>query len=271
MKIPKLEVELELQLPAFATATATPDLSCICNLHLSSRQCQIFNPLSLGRNQTHILMDISRIHSHCTITPTLSWLLSFCAKFWKCKGKILQLFFFFLTTTAAHGSSQAQGLIRAAATTWPQQSQIWASCATYAAACNTKSSSHRVRPGIEPESSWILVRFLTHWATRSPNAGSLTHCAGAGIEPASQSSPDTATPTVGIPTVGYLTLCTTVGTLRVLQLCFLFSRLFRLFWISYNSIWILGSVQFVDFYKEADRFWQGLSWICRSIWEVLPF
>ena len=95
MKIPKLEVELELQLPAFATATATPDLSCICNLHLSSRQCQIFNPLSLGRNQTHILMDISRIHLHCTITPTLSWLLSFCAKFWKCKGKILQLFFFF--------------------------------------------------------------------------------------------------------------------------------------------------------------------------------
>jgi len=32
----------ELQLPAYATARATRDPSHICNLHHSSRQCQIF-------------------------------------------------------------------------------------------------------------------------------------------------------------------------------------------------------------------------------------
>ena len=44
MEVPRLGAELELQLPA--TATATQDLSCICNLHHSSQQCQIPNPLS---------------------------------------------------------------------------------------------------------------------------------------------------------------------------------------------------------------------------------
>ena len=34
------------QLPACATATATQDLSCVCDFHHSSRQCQILNPLN---------------------------------------------------------------------------------------------------------------------------------------------------------------------------------------------------------------------------------
>ena len=38
MDIPRLGVELEMQLPNYTTATAMPDLSCICNLHHSSRQ-----------------------------------------------------------------------------------------------------------------------------------------------------------------------------------------------------------------------------------------
>ena len=54
MEIPRPGVELELQLPAYATAiataTATPDLSCVCNVHSSSRQCQILNPLSEARD-----------------------------------------------------------------------------------------------------------------------------------------------------------------------------------------------------------------------------
>ena len=41
------------------TATAMPDLSWVCNLHLSSRQCRILNPLSEVRDQTHVLMDTS--------------------------------------------------------------------------------------------------------------------------------------------------------------------------------------------------------------------
>ena len=41
----------------------------------------------------------------------------------------------------------------------PQLCQIQAMSTTYTAACNDRS------PGIKPASSWILVRFLTHWAT----------------------------------------------------------------------------------------------------------
>ena len=56
-EVPRLEIELELQLLAYTTATATPDLSCVYNLHHSSRQCQMLNPLNEARVQTHILTD----------------------------------------------------------------------------------------------------------------------------------------------------------------------------------------------------------------------
>ena len=46
MEVPRPGVESELQLPAYATATAMPDPSHVCDLHPSSWQCQILNPLS---------------------------------------------------------------------------------------------------------------------------------------------------------------------------------------------------------------------------------
>jgi len=64
MEVPRLGVELELQLLAYTTATATLDLSCICNLHHSSWQHRILNPLSKARDQTHILMDSSQVRFH---------------------------------------------------------------------------------------------------------------------------------------------------------------------------------------------------------------
>ena len=64
MEVPRLGVELELQLQAYATAKATLDLNHICDLHHSSQQCQIFNPLSEARDETHILMDTSQVHYH---------------------------------------------------------------------------------------------------------------------------------------------------------------------------------------------------------------
>ena len=70
MEVPRLGVELEPQLPAYTTTIATWDPSCGCNLHRSSRQCQIFNPSSEARDQTHILTDTSRIHFHCATTGT---------------------------------------------------------------------------------------------------------------------------------------------------------------------------------------------------------
>ena len=61
MEVPRLGGKSELQLLANATATATPDLSHICNLHCSSWQCWILNPLSRAKDGTRILMDTSRV------------------------------------------------------------------------------------------------------------------------------------------------------------------------------------------------------------------
>ena len=55
---------------AFATATTTQDPSCVCNLHHSSRQCQILNPPSKARNLTRNLIVPSWICFHCTTTGT---------------------------------------------------------------------------------------------------------------------------------------------------------------------------------------------------------
>ena len=61
MEVLRLGVESEQQLPAYATATAMPDLSHVCNLHHSSWQHLILNPLSETRDRTHILMDTSQV------------------------------------------------------------------------------------------------------------------------------------------------------------------------------------------------------------------
>ena len=61
MDVPRLGVQSELQLLAYATVTATRDPSRICDLHCSSWQCQILNPLSKGRDRTHVLIDTSRV------------------------------------------------------------------------------------------------------------------------------------------------------------------------------------------------------------------
>ena len=70
--------EWELQLLAYTIATAMRDPSHICNLHHSSRQCQITDPLNKARDGTHILMDTSQICFHCTTmgTPTSCFLIS---------------------------------------------------------------------------------------------------------------------------------------------------------------------------------------------------
>jgi len=55
MEVPRLGVKSELQLLAYTTATATQNPSHICNLHHSSQQHQILNPLSKARDQTRSL------------------------------------------------------------------------------------------------------------------------------------------------------------------------------------------------------------------------
>ena len=72
MEVPRLGVESELQMPAYTTATVTAmqDLSRVCDLHHSSWQCWILNPLSEARYQTHNLMLPSQIHFCCAMTGT---------------------------------------------------------------------------------------------------------------------------------------------------------------------------------------------------------
>ena len=79
MKVPRLGVESELQLPACSTATATWDLRYVCDLHCSSWQRQILNPLSEAGDGTGILMDTDQIHnllSHNRNSPNCFILMS---------------------------------------------------------------------------------------------------------------------------------------------------------------------------------------------------
>ena len=69
---------MELQLLACAMATAMWDLSHICDLHHSSWQRWILNPLREARDRTCNLMVTSQIHLCCITMGTpdsLSYLL----------------------------------------------------------------------------------------------------------------------------------------------------------------------------------------------------
>ena len=59
MEVPSLGAESELQLPAYATvtATATPDPRFVFDLHHSSWQRWMLDPLSMAMDRTYILMD----------------------------------------------------------------------------------------------------------------------------------------------------------------------------------------------------------------------
>ena len=63
VEVPRPAVKSKLQLPAYASATALQDASCICNLHHSSWQHRMLNPLSEARDRTHILIDTSHVHN----------------------------------------------------------------------------------------------------------------------------------------------------------------------------------------------------------------
>ena len=63
MEVPRPGVESELHLPAYTTATTSRDPSHDCDLHHSSWQCWISDPLNEARDPTHILMDTSQFVS----------------------------------------------------------------------------------------------------------------------------------------------------------------------------------------------------------------
>ena len=63
MEVPRLGIRLELQLLSYTPASATQiQASRICDLHHSSLQWWILNPLSEARGHTHVLMDTSWVY-----------------------------------------------------------------------------------------------------------------------------------------------------------------------------------------------------------------
>ena len=62
---PRLGVESELQLLAYTTATTMQDPSHVCDLHYSSWQCRILNPMCGARDRTNILKDPSQVRLCC--------------------------------------------------------------------------------------------------------------------------------------------------------------------------------------------------------------
>jgi len=71
MEVPRLGFKSELQLPVvYATATAMQDLSHICNLHHSSWQHRILNPLNEARDPTWVLVDTSWVFYQWATTGT---------------------------------------------------------------------------------------------------------------------------------------------------------------------------------------------------------
>ena len=93
-----------------------------------------------------------------------------CLQVFFCRTRLWEFFFFFYTAApVAYGSSRAKGWIRAEAAgpaSQPHQCRIWAASVPYTTAHgNTGFLTHQVRPRIEPASLWILVGFLTCWAT----------------------------------------------------------------------------------------------------------
>ena len=61
MEVPRLGVQSESKLLAYTTAITMWDLRQVWDLHHSSQQRQILNPLSGARDWTCILMDAGQI------------------------------------------------------------------------------------------------------------------------------------------------------------------------------------------------------------------
>ena len=89
--------------------TGTQDQSPVCDLHHSSQQCQIPDPWSEVRDQTHILMDTIWIRFHCATMGT-SWQIYYLFIY-----LFICLFAFSRAALTAYGGSQARGRIRAIA------------------------------------------------------------------------------------------------------------------------------------------------------------
>ena len=125
----------------------------------------------LERLQSNCLKDRDPGHSsqNSQHSPTYLWILFV----WinrhqkRISCAIFFLFFFsfffglFRAIPMAYGSSQARAQMGATAASLCHSHTRFASVTYTRAHGSTRSLTHWARPGIEPESSWILVRFVS--------------------------------------------------------------------------------------------------------------
>ena len=78
-----------------------PDPSCICDLHHSSRQYQIFNPLSRGRDWIRILMGTSWVPYHWATTGTTIKLILYSESWFMLRSSGLVWQFLMLSETSS--------------------------------------------------------------------------------------------------------------------------------------------------------------------------
>ena len=88
-EFPRLGVKSELQLLAYTTVTAMQDPGYICNLHHSSWQHWIPDPLGEARDWTHILVDTSRVHFCCATVEIPLQATSDCLYLRKCTFRLV--------------------------------------------------------------------------------------------------------------------------------------------------------------------------------------
>ena len=185
MEVLWVGVKSELKLPAYTTATATQDPSHVCNVHHSSWKCQILNPMSKAREWTHILWDTSQVHYHWATMGTHNRYNIYMKpqKIPKSQSNLEKekqsrwitipnfntpLFFFFLIFLWLHFQhvevprlrvkSELQLPANATATPTRDLSHV---CDLYHSSQHYQSLTHWESPGIEPMSSWIIVKFIT--------------------------------------------------------------------------------------------------------------
>ena len=132
---------------------------CVFHLHHSSRQCQSLNSLSSARDWTHNLMIPTRICFCCTMTgtPVLYYYYYYYHYYY--------YYFAFQGCTSAYGRSQARGRIGVAAASLHHSHSNAGSEPSLQLTPQLTAMLHPlihwIRPGIEPISSWLLVRFVS--------------------------------------------------------------------------------------------------------------
>ena len=121
----------------------------------------------------------------------------------------------------------------------PQQLGVWAMSVVYTAACGSAGFlTYRARPGIEPPSSWILVRFVTPEPRRELHK---PHCCD-------------YRRFVGITEIGKRGS----SDFFISTLSWLFKALYAAFWIWGLALPLLRSGLLEP--------WQRLYWTCRRLW-----